>query len=284
MKTCRGSGVFGLAPPALDRGHLEGGEDAEAGGEFPVVGELENHAPDLGGEVAPGFGAQCGGGAGLGADLHVVAELEEVGLVFDDAEELVEAVPLDNALGVRALVVVPEDGGHHPDPTPLAVQLAHLSFRDGVLPHLRAHAGYHQDSLGGVPTAQDFQQQRVGYPTHHLREGVGVDGCQDEQVGPLDQLRGLLQAGLDLCGGVGVVADDALPQRLVLECYYLLGQPVGHLVDDGAGGDLRLLGEADGDGLGEGHVSRAIGGDEKVQRPRALCLVERRDRRCSACA
>ena len=42
-------------------------------------------------------------------------------------------------------------------------------------------------------------------------------------------------------------------------------ETVGEVVDNDLGGDLGVLGETDGDGLGAGDIAGAIGGDKEVE-------------------
>lgn len=67
--------VAGRETPALGGGHGEGGEDAEGGGEFPVVGVFEDYAPDFGREGAMWFAIARGEErvALLDGDFDVVA-------------------------------------------------------------------------------------------------------------------------------------------------------------------------------------------------------------------
>ncbi|GJC96434.1 hypothetical protein ColKHC_05260 [Colletotrichum higginsianum] len=184
-------GVARMQLPGVRHGQV--GEDAEGLGEFPVAGVVEDDGPDLGGQVGVDARIARGEVAEVGDDVDVAAQAEQVGLVLDDAQDVVEAVPVDDALGVLVgAVVVPQDGGHGADPRPLCIDLVELPLGDGVLPHVGAHAGDEQNLLGHVPTPEDLEQKGVGDAGHHLGHVVGVDGGQDEQVGPLDELKGLL--------------------------------------------------------------------------------------------
>lgn len=89
-------------------------------------------------------------------------------MVFDYAEEFVEAVPFYYSFGVDSVFVVPEDGRHYPDPAPFSMEFAYLTLGDGVFPHVCCHAWDEQYPFGSVPAAEDFQHEGVRYAAHHL--------------------------------------------------------------------------------------------------------------------
>ena len=116
---------------------------------------------------------------------------------------------------------------------------------------MRRHARHQQYSLRCVPAPQHLENQAVSQAAHHPGQGVGVDGSQHHQVGPVDQLPRLVVAilGAAFPAGQARSAEDAI---LVDDDF--LCKAVGHVIDNGADGDARVPGQPHGDVLGTGDI------------------------------
>ncbi len=67
-------------------------------------------------------------------------------------------------------------------------QLAQMTESHRALPHERVHCRREDHRLGEIPRPVDTREEVVGNAHRELRQRVGVERCDDHEVGPLAEL------------------------------------------------------------------------------------------------